>query len=275
MSKCCFPALLRIEEETLTVAAPTPHVARALRQALAVPLLVIGALCAGLAWQVAALSEHNRWVSHTDEVIAETWRVNKLIVDHETSLRARLMTGDPTYLEPYTAARAELPGAVGQLRELVADNPPQQARIDDLRSRYQDWLHLAETDLAGAQAGQAIVGPTVVEGMRARRTPMDEMRLLTQQILAEENRLLMVRQDITRKSTRRALLWGGLGALVLGIIGAVAMHRIVMSLDAAYAEAFRAQAEALRTSEALAAEMTEQLRLAEGAIVEAQRGQLR
>jgi type II secretory pathway component PulL len=108
--------------------------------------------------------------------------------------------------------------------------------------------------------------------MRARKAEMDVMRGEIDAILAEEGRLLAQRQRAARQTTRRVFLWGGAAGLVLGLLGALLMRRLVLSLDDWYAQAFREQAEALRTSEALAAEVTEQLRQAETALLDARRG---
>jgi methyl-accepting chemotaxis protein len=250
---------------------PASRVHQTLRLALAIPLVLVGALCAVLAWQVVSLSEHNRWVAHTDEVIASTWRLAKLLIDQETGLRARLLSGDDAFLQPYVAGRAAFPHAVDELRALVADNPAQQARIDEVRSRYEAWGRIAEEALARSRAAEVVMSPALRAEMRARKAEMDVMRGEIDAILAEEGRLLAERQRTARQMTRRVFLWGGAAGLVLGILGALFMRRLVLSLDDWYAQAFRAQAEALHTSAALAAEVTEQLRQAETALLDARR----
>jgi uncharacterized protein YigA (DUF484 family) len=109
--------------------------------------------------------------------------------------------------------------------------------------------------------------------MAVRKAQMDTMRATVDQILAEADRLLEVRRRSLREATRRLFLVGGLAALVLGLVAAVSLHRLVRSLDASYAESFRAQAESLRVSQALAGEMTEQLDLAMATIGEARTAQ--
>ena len=250
---------------------PAPRVHRTLRLALAIPVVLIGTLSAVLAWQVVALTEHNRWVAHTDEVIGSTWRVAKLLIDQETGLRARLLSGDDAFLQPYNAGRADFPRAVDELRGLVADNPAQQARVDEVRARYQAWLRIAEEALARSRATETTLSPALRADMQARKAEMDAMRAEIDTILAQEARLLAERRRVARQTTRRVFLWGGVAGLVLGVVGALLMRHLVLSLDRWYARAFQAQAEALRTSEALATEVTEQLRQAETALLEARR----
>lgn len=255
---------------------PTMAVARArqaLRAALLIPAIVIGALCALLAWQVGALADHNHWVTHTHEVIAQTWRVEKLLVDRETGLRARLLSGDDAFLEPYRAAGTELPPALDTLAGLTADNPVAQSRIRDLRVHQERWLREAEAALAKSRETQVIVPAGFREEMMVRKAEMDGMRATIGSILADEERLLEERRQASRSATRHLVLAGGGAALLLGLGASLALQRLVRSLDATYAEAFRAQSEALRVAEALAGEVTEQLEMAMGTISDARAAQ--
>jgi hypothetical protein len=65
-----------------------PRLRRTVLLALAVPVLLIGILFALLAWQLRVVAEYDRWVAHTYEVIAGTWRLDKLVIDHESGLQS-------------------------------------------------------------------------------------------------------------------------------------------------------------------------------------------
>ncbi len=111
---------------------------RRLLIALLVPVVLLVAAGAILGAQVSRMSEDARWVEHSDEVIAKTYQAQKQISDQETGLRGLLVTGERVFLEPYEkAAPLEL---LKQLRALVADNPAQQDRIDEVRRRYEMWF---------------------------------------------------------------------------------------------------------------------------------------
>jgi CHASE3 domain sensor protein len=252
---------------------PVGRVRQTLRMALLIPVIVIGALCGLLAWQVGTLSEHNRWVARTHELIAQTWQVEKLLIDHETGLRARLLTGDDKFLAPYTTARMELPQAFDRLSLLAAGDSMAQERIDKLRAAHEDWLRNAENSLAQSRETDIRQVAGWREDMAARKLQMDSMRDTVDQVLAEADRLLAARQRTMHDATRRLFLVGGLAALLLGLAAAISLHRLVRSLNASYAESFRAQSESLRVSEALAGEVTEQLQLAMGSISDARAAQ--
>ena len=52
------------------------------------------------------------WVRHALEVEAQLNRVQATATDAETGQRGYLLTGRPSYLEPYEAARRELPAEI-------------------------------------------------------------------------------------------------------------------------------------------------------------------
>jgi signal transduction histidine kinase len=74
-------------------------------------------------------------------------RVLQLAVDEETGVRGFIESGDPLFLEPYRAARRELPGAIASLRRSAGEDP----RTDTARraSDFIDAHRLWETDIAG------------------------------------------------------------------------------------------------------------------------------
>ena len=82
-------------------------------------LLISGALFAVLlivclnSWlalrSVRVLSDSEYWVSHTWQVINAVEQVIGSAKDAETGNRGFLLTGDESYLEPYTRAVHELP----------------------------------------------------------------------------------------------------------------------------------------------------------------------
>src|SRR4029077_8431369 len=104
------------------------------------------------------------------------------------------------FLQPYNAGRADFPRAVDELRGLVADNPAQQARVDEVRSRYQAWLRIAEEALARSRATETALSPALRADMQARKAEMDAMRAEIDTILAQEARLLAERRRVARQS---------------------------------------------------------------------------
>ena len=81
------------------------------------------------------------------------------MVDQETGVRAYLVSGEQTFLDPYKKGRTAFERHWGKAKELTADNPAQQARLDDLLRNAQGWQREVagkEVDLmAGGQVDQA------------------------------------------------------------------------------------------------------------------------
>src|SRR5205085_460305 len=73
-----------------------------------------------------------RWVAQTLQVRAELEAGFADLIEAETGVRGYVITGDTTYLAPYHSARTTLHSRLAGLRDLTADNPAQQRRLDAL-----------------------------------------------------------------------------------------------------------------------------------------------
>ena len=73
-----------------------------------------------------------QWVEHTDRVINNLNESSKLTVDLETGMRGFLITGDERFLDPYEVAKPRIFASLDSLRELVADNPAQVDRCQEV-----------------------------------------------------------------------------------------------------------------------------------------------
>ena len=71
-------------------------------------------------------------VQHSELVRVQLERALTTIVNAETGQRGYLLTQDSTYLRPYQTARTDIEHEVAIIRELTADNPLQQRRVDSL-----------------------------------------------------------------------------------------------------------------------------------------------
>jgi len=192
---------------------------------LAVLLLV--ALVVVVAWRNAQQAERMaEWVAHTRAVLAQLEHVLRLNVDAQTGLRGYLVTGDEKFLEPYTAARSELPGALQRLQELTADNAGQQQAVLTLQRLVSEHIDTRErlVDLArtrGIEAARREFAPG--EGERH----VERIRAAIMQLRAEEERLLAQREQAATEAERRSLAaLAVLAALILAVVfGAFVMLR--------------------------------------------------
>jgi methyl-accepting chemotaxis protein len=131
-------------------------------------------------------------VAHTHQVIEHIARLLIEMENAETGQRGFVITGDEAYLAPYQAGIAAVDALVKELRELTADNPNQQRRLDQVEplvvgklAELKRTVDMRRT--SGFEATQQIV--IGGEGKRA----MDDIRALMQQMQDEENSLLAQR----------------------------------------------------------------------------------
>ena len=135
--------------------------------------------------------------------------------DAETGHRGYVLTGDLDYLKPFQDAEEGVPVRQRNLRLMLADQPAQLARLNELDRLVVDkFLDMKRTlairdteNLAAAAAGVAEdIGKSL----------MDQLRSEIAALFAEQGRLLEVDQD---KSVEQR--WTALLTLVIGAVMAV------------------------------------------------------
>lgn len=247
---------------------PVAWLNRVMLQAVLLPVLVVLLLCGLLVGQISLLAQENEWVRHTEQVLSETNLAHRLLIDHQTGLRAYLMTGEKEYLGPYHRAIVEFPPKLDELGTMVADNPLQQARVDALRNQYRAWQAWAQQAIDAPSwptSWDHGVDPQLREQLRQRNTDMVGMRGEFEAIVIGERALLRER-SVRAVDTKRWVLWSGLGVLlVLGVVMAIATRSWLGSVRRTYGEALvrRRESEAgeraaRHAAEAVAADITSQ-----------------
>ena len=136
--------------------------------------------------------------------------------DAETGQRGYIVTGEDRYLDPYRSATAAIDGKLRDLKELTADNPAQQRRLETLGPLVSQKLgELKETiDLRRDKGVDA--ARQVVLSDRGK-TLMDQIRGVLAEMENEEFELLRRRDAEAQTSSRNASL-----TIVLGILGTAA-----------------------------------------------------
>ncbi|HWE62482.1 MAG TPA: ATP-binding protein [Chloroflexota bacterium] len=100
--------------------------------ALAVALLAFNGLV--FYQNMRTVVDHEQAVRRSQEIMAALDGLLTSLDDAETGERGYIITGDKTYLQPYTAALAHIDPQERQLAALVADNAQQQYYLPRLRS---------------------------------------------------------------------------------------------------------------------------------------------
>ena len=178
------------------------------KSTLFLSLLLVAAIIVFLnAWwafqAVRTLATNASRLSHSWQVVHQVERVLGSAVNAETGERGYLISGQRSYLQPYTTAQQELPGELARLQSLISDNPSQRERVRDLRAAVtQRMLVLQRAVEMRRRGGPDMSRALLVSG--PGKIEMDHIRGVCDAMEAEEDRLLAIRTVTTNNSTRSA-----------------------------------------------------------------------
>lgn len=142
--------------------------------------------------QSRAFTAGKAWVDHTTNVIMSIQSVQITVLDAQTGTRGYVLTGDPSYLTPYRDAVKLLPRQLQGLRTLVADNPTQVARVDELQTTTSLLLDIyADVVEAREKRGEGEAVQIVL--VRRSNDKMDRIRMVVLNMLNTE-RVLITRR---------------------------------------------------------------------------------
>ena len=79
--------------------------------------------------------------------------VRRMLVDMETADRGFIISGEQSFLDPWTAARQQLPESFTTLRN-IADDPGQAARAEQLESDALSYVNDYSVPLVDAAAAE-------------------------------------------------------------------------------------------------------------------------
>ena len=187
-------------------------------------LLVLG----GFAYRsITVLSESERWVQHTHEVLDNLQEMQFAMETVASNVRGYLLVGDEIYLEHYRAARLSLERHTAAVRDLTVDNAAQQRRIADLERLTAQRLDLAEKNIDLIRNHQ-----TLPEVTTARAGPglqiMVDYQVIVNEMQDEEHRLLVLRDADTKRNTSRTeaiLILGTVLGLLITIVAGWIVQR--------------------------------------------------
>lgn len=164
-----------------------------------------------------------RLVRHTLEVENHLANLAYGLEAAQAGQRAFVITGEETYLAPYTSAVQRLPGELDRLSAAVGDNGRQVAALSRLRPLIDQRLTSLATGLElRRRQGFGEAQAYIAQGRG--KAIMGEIGRQMQMMRAEEERLLQARQ--AELTTTR---WGLRIALVLGFVGLLALTQYAVS----------------------------------------------
>ncbi|TWB23744.1 methyl-accepting chemotaxis protein [Nitrospirillum amazonense] len=198
-------------------------VGRKLAAAFAV-IVAVTLIASGINYRaLSTIHETTGWADHTHKVLERLSSAMAAMVDGETGLRGYLIGADSKFLEPYQKGQAAFEAAFLEVKSLTADNPAQQARLDDLRRFEQTWRRdVAEKEISLMGKPETVEQARKLEASGTGKASMDGIRAKVAEMDKVERDLLaqraVLQADALSTATSVALVSSGLSILLAAIM---------------------------------------------------------
>jgi PAS domain S-box-containing protein len=163
-----------------------------------------------------------KWVAHTQEVIATLESGLAILTDAETKQRGYLLTGNDQFLKDCESAQAQVSGWVKQIRQLTADNPQAQQQLDKLEPLISERLASLNNriKMRQEQGFQAVIDD--LGKSQPGKHLMDQIWQGIEEMRAAEIQLLVERQSAAQTGANACKLIIVSGSTLACVIGVVA-----------------------------------------------------
>ena len=165
---------------------------------LRTPTLLLGVsllLLAGVltAWLLQGQREARRWVLHTTQVREQLADYRMAVMRTEIATRGYLLTGSPADLTAFETSSRQIAGKFAAVRRLVADNPQQERRLQQLDILMAERLRVIHAAVGLQRQGGTAAAVAMIDRAdeRERTTRLGHM---IETVLAEEVRLDALRR---------------------------------------------------------------------------------
>jgi methyl-accepting chemotaxis protein len=194
----------------------------------AVPLAVIVVVGALLSYRSHKILRQDRdMVVHTYQVIGSVRDALLATEEAETGQRGFIITGQPSFLEPYKKARSQtIPAVLADLGRLLIRNKGQQVRLARLRSLIEEKLNQIQTTVEARRDRDFEAARSLIASEDNDRV-MNKIRAIASEMDDAEETLLKERAGRAANSEMR-IIW--LAALTATLSVAA---RIWIGVDAA------------------------------------------
>lgn len=171
------------------------------------------------------LKDDTVMVEHTQQVIKISTNLLQQLVDAETGMRGYSAAHKKPLLESYTAALPVIASDLSELRELVADNPIQTKRVENLSALVNRQVDILKTNIETRD--QFGLEYMVQRSMFLNgKKNMDQIRKYITDIIDTENRLLADRKASSSASSTNAMIFIAVGSIMFLLIIIVLFYYI-------------------------------------------------
>jgi signal transduction histidine kinase/CHASE3 domain sensor protein len=174
---------------------------------------VLGLISVVSFWSTASFAENSRWVAHTLAVLQKVEELRSNVAGIESASRGFVITGNESLFDSFQARLALPLQSASQLRELTANSPSHQVRLDQLIPLINEKVAFMASSLELRKQEGFEAGVKAIETSKGRML-MDEITHQIEAMKAEERGLLDQRERASQIS-RQATTWViGLGSLL-------------------------------------------------------------
>lgn len=133
-------------------------------------------------------------VSHTHDVLLALEQTMSDLKDIETGTRGFVITGDTTFLQPYTHALTKVWQNIDRLKILTSDNIIQQKKLDSLSLLTRNRLAICKIIIDGRKL-ENVISYNTINDIKTGKQIMDKMRRIVNAMELTENNLMAKRQQ--------------------------------------------------------------------------------
>jgi len=198
------------------------------RRAFVLPILLLVLLATMTAFlafdHLHGTAENRVWVRHSRDIIDTTQTLYSSLQEVESDQRGYMLGADPRNLTTFDASCAAVPASLRRLRDMVADNPTQVARVDRLTAAAQQRVAVSRMRVDLFRQGRRD------EAMKVSRSSglnaMERIRAEVAEIIRVENILLEKRRAVANRDE----LIGFITALAVSAVAVVGLGFLVVSM---------------------------------------------
>lgn len=185
--------------------------------------LIILIVSSGISYfSIQQLLDSQKWVDHTIEVEKTLEGLISRMKDAETGQRGFLLTGEETFLDPYTGAKAEVFELLTKAQSLTRDNAQQQQDFPKLESLINSKFTLISGSIADKKRGIPATATLLLKG----KSVMDSIRTMVTTMVVRENKLMVSRTAKMTKFATWTPIMIGIAALISMVITIVFYFRV-------------------------------------------------
>jgi signal transduction histidine kinase len=170
------------------------------------------------------------WVIHSYQVIGDTNNLLSDLENMETAQRGYVITGQQSFLEPYTTSLPDVDKQFQALQVLTADNAVQQQYLSTMKPLIAAKIAWVQNDISlrineGFSAAQADVATD--QG----KVILDSIRAVVANMQTEETGLLQTRtNDLTQTNamTESIVIWGSIIGLLFALLVDYIINKFVI-----------------------------------------------